>query len=803
MQPFHPIRGSISPLALDDCGPCIFKCAGTGQAVLDRDGSNRPVQLFPIKQDNINSTFYALFLFKNVLQSSSPIRNQWFIVFLARSPGILSITETFLFFLTSYCVVFRSPKSMQTFKWLLMNQQSWMLVFQIFVCDLAKPVVFFPIFGFVAMGLLAAVIVSTTALFEYRHHATLSSNSRLNFSTRTRVLIFVIRFFAGCSAAIALQVVSDELEQGKKYWMENGPCQLDKSETDEMSSFFLSIKGIVTGSILMALCGAIPISEMIFYGVDSYRRVRSPRSTISNHTRQLQLNFLRALLIQECAPLLLAYPEAALYIVFSSVTWVMSIDFNNILMIFFLSHGLFTSLAILSVNRPYREFLLQIFALQVCICDLMRPILYIPVLGYVSYGLLNEVFTPFAQLQIAMALLAAVIVSTTALLEYRHHATLPNDSRLKFSTRTRVLIFIVRFSVGCSVAIVLQGLSEDHIRGRQFWIENAPCRLEKSATDISTSFFFSIEGIYTALLLVSLCAVLPVTEMFFYGVDSYRRIKSPNSTISYQTRQLQLKFLRSLLIQECAPLLIAYPEAVLYIVFSSLTWVMSIDLNNVAILLLLSHGIFTSLAILFVNRPYRDFLFQMFLLQIYICDLVKPIIFVPVLGFGLYGVLNDYFTPFTQFQIALSLAAAVIVSTTALFEYRHHATLPSTSRINFRPPEMLFYGIDSYRRIRSPTSTISNQTRRKQLNFLRALLIQECVPMFIAYPEAVFYVLFSCLTWFMSIDLTNFSIILILTHGLFASIAIIFVNRPYRDFVLQIANCRRRRNSITSRNFKL
>ncbi|CAD6198288.1 unnamed protein product [Caenorhabditis auriculariae] len=429
-----------------------------------------------------------------------------------------------------------------------------MFALQIFVCDLMRPIIFVPVLGYgtygvlngvftpfsqlqLAAALLLAVVVSTTALFEYRHHATLPPDSRLNLPTRIRVVIFIFRFFIGCGVAAGIQVLSNDQEVGRPFWVENAPCQLDKSSTDPSVTFFFTIDGVLTAVSILVTCAVIPLVEMIFYGIHSNLQIRSPSSTISSQSRRLQINFLRALFIQECAPVLIAYPEPVFYISFSCLTWVMYLDLNNLAILLIASHGVFASLAVLLVNRPYREFLLNlitIFVLQLYICDMMRPIVLFPILGYGTY---------------AGALLLAVFVSTTALFEYRHHATLPPDSRLNFSTRFRVLSFIIRFVFAFSASAAIQNLSNDQELGRRFWVENGPCRLEKSATDPSITFFFTIDGALNAVSVLVVCVAIPLAEMIFYGIDSYLRIRSPSSTISTQSRKLQLNFLRALFIQ--------------------------------------------------------------------------------------------------------------------------------------------------------------------------------------------------------------------------------------------------------------
>ncbi|CAD6198291.1 unnamed protein product [Caenorhabditis auriculariae] len=473
---------------------------------------------------------------------------------------IISAIETFLFILTTYCIIFRSPKSMKTFKWLLLHQQFWLFGFQLLICDLIKPILFLPLLGYSTNGLLndifspftqfqiaiaifVLVIVSTAALFEYRHNATLPPDSLLNFSTRTR----------------------------------NAPCQLEESDANPSTTFFFTIQGLSSGALLNVSFTLLPTVEVVFYAIDSYRRCRLPSTTISNQTRQIQLNFLRALIIQECAPLFIAYPEPFFYVLFSSFTWVM------------------------------------LFAWQIYLCDVSRMVLFVPVLGVRTYGILNGILSPFTQYHISLGFFGAVLASTSALFEYRHHAILPPHSRLKLKTPLRLFIFIMRPIYACNMGTVWNFVLNDQVEAKRFWQEHSPCQLEEFEMDTSNVVFFTTDVIRVSVFFGCIFTIPPVLEIIFYVANSFRKIKSSSVTISSQTRRLHYDFLKALCIQECAPVLISYPFPIFYIVVSSLIGLMSIDLNNLAILITLTHGISVGLAVILVNRPYREFLYKMIL----------------------------------------------------------------------------------------------------------------------------------------------------------------------------------------------
>ncbi|CAD6198292.1 unnamed protein product [Caenorhabditis auriculariae] len=262
---------------------------------------------------------------------------------------ILSVLETTVMFLAIYCIIFESPKSMKTFRWLLLNQQVWILILQIVLGGLIQPVLYIPASGgrvhgllsgiispstqyYIAFFIIGCVVASTVALFEYRYQAILPNNSILKLSNKTRTIMF-----------IAL------------------PCLPDEALSIKYTVFVepMNFKFVI---VFLVLAGVPSFVEAAFYVLGSFRRLNPfINRGYSDKTRQLQWSFLKALMIQEAVPILLTYPGPIIYFIFSAYTRYINTDLNNLAVLILMSHGMFSGLAVILVNKPYREFFCRIF----------------------------------------------------------------------------------------------------------------------------------------------------------------------------------------------------------------------------------------------------------------------------------------------------------------------------------------------------------------------------------------------------------------------------------------------------------
>ncbi|CAD6198294.1 unnamed protein product [Caenorhabditis auriculariae] len=221
--------------------------------------------------------------------------------------------------------------------------------------------------------------------------------------------------------------------------------------------------------------------------------------------------------------------------------------------------------------------------LQMVLGSLIRPVLYFPASGATVNGPLIKLLSPPMQYYFSFFIVGCVVASTVALFEYRFQAILPENSAFKFSTRTRVIIFA-----------------------------SLPC-LPEEALSKSSTVFLEPENLKFVFIFCAIAWCQCVVEGFFYVISSIRKLNPyVKHECSDRTKQLQWSFLKALLIQECAPILIAYPLPALYVSFSCYTGYMNMDLNNIAVLILMSHGMLSGVAVILVNKPYRQFCCRLF-----------------------------------------------------------------------------------------------------------------------------------------------------------------------------------------------
>lgn len=86
--------------------------------------------------------------------------------------------------------------------------------------------------------------------------------------------------------------------------------------------------------------------------------------------------------------------------------------------------------------------------------------------------------------------------------------------------------------------------------------------------------------------------------------------------------------------------------------------------------------------------------------------------------------------------------------------------------------------------------TLSKKASQMQKQFFIALCIQFSVPLIVVLiPES--YLIYSAVTKNLDIALTNISMICFSTHGLFSTIVMLVVHKPYRQATLQILKIKR------------
>ncbi|CAI5449637.1 unnamed protein product [Caenorhabditis angaria] len=90
-----------------------------------------------------------------------------------------------------------------------------------------------------------------------------------------------------------------------------------------------------------------------------------------------------------------------------------------------------------------------------------------------------------------------------------------------------------------------------------------------------------------------------------------------------------------------------------------------------------------------------------------------------------------------------------------------------------------------YHLVFTNSSSVSEKTRKLQLQFLSMLIIQITIP-FIALVLPTSIMIITFLTGIISQKINNFTMILYATHGIFSNFSLIFCHKPYRDHLFRI-----------------
>ncbi|EFO95520.1 hypothetical protein CRE_09455 [Caenorhabditis remanei] len=92
----------------------------------------------------------------------------------------------------------------------------------------------------------------------------------------------------------------------------------------------------------------------------------------------------------------------------------------------------------------------------------------------------------------------------------------------------------------------------------------------------------------------------------------------------------------------------------------------------------------------------------------------------------------------------------------------------------------------------------SQRTTQLQREFFKAVCIQVSLP-FVVFMTAAGYILSTIYTNNYDMAFSNFSVIMISSHGLFSTIIMLFIHKPYRTETLKILGIKRfyKNNKVT------
>ncbi|EFP08907.1 hypothetical protein CRE_18062 [Caenorhabditis remanei] len=278
---------------------------------------------------------------------------------------------------TIYCILKKTPRAMDSVKFVLLNAHCWSCYCDILICSLITPYFFFPTISGFPVGLLRVIGVPTSvqvfigfvsclfmgtslvALFENRSSCIPSNRFRIT-KRRSRFLYYLFN----CTVIIAYLIPPfcnvPEQESAKLFLLKTIPCPTEEFFYTEVfvwtiDKFWYNYLWITTGSIILIL-----FSQIIFYSVCCiYYLYISTAVIISPKTRKYQRSFFLGTVAQVVVPFIFFVMPLASGISFIYFDYY-NPALNNSCVLFFSLHGFASTITIALVHNPYRTFLIKV-----------------------------------------------------------------------------------------------------------------------------------------------------------------------------------------------------------------------------------------------------------------------------------------------------------------------------------------------------------------------------------------------------------------------------------------------------------
>ncbi|CAP22679.1 Protein CBG01403 [Caenorhabditis briggsae] len=269
-----------------------------------------------------------------------------------------------------YCILEKTPKTMGSVKLLLLNIHTCGFFLDILITILGVPYGIFPAMagyglGFVDLpGLCLYLIVMTInaisvgifLIFENRFFILFAENS---WWRHFRKPVFVASYAVSVIYFLPAQFLIPEQEGARKFVWESLGCQ--PVLPTHRNLFVLSLDYSVIARSIFIACGMVQIEMNVFFWLNVYYlMIAKPSTKISQRTQQLQKKLVKALFVQGIATIdLFAIPIAT--VVYIMNVWYHNQAINNLVFVGLAFHGTASSLIMIFIHKPYRDFVLSPF----------------------------------------------------------------------------------------------------------------------------------------------------------------------------------------------------------------------------------------------------------------------------------------------------------------------------------------------------------------------------------------------------------------------------------------------------------
>ncbi|CAI5453252.1 unnamed protein product [Caenorhabditis angaria] len=188
------------------------------------------------------------------------------------------------------------------------------------------------------------------------------------------------------------------------------------------------------------------------------------------------------------------------------------------------------------------------------------------------------------------------------------------------SKRKRVIYHLINLIFGCCIILPIYFEKIDNDKERMMisakYPEMPPRFFEKQTHVVTTQTNL-------AIILVFIETILMTSQLLYFPIHTIFYLTKKSSQLSEHTREMQLRFVISLILQVCIPVtVLALP-----IMFNIVVIYLGIHnqiMNNTTLLIMSTHGFFASLCVIYNHEPYRKFTIRLFLCLTNRIEIEKP-----------------------------------------------------------------------------------------------------------------------------------------------------------------------------------
>ncbi|EGT31538.1 hypothetical protein CAEBREN_31653 [Caenorhabditis brenneri] len=268
----------------------------------------------------------------------------------------------------AYCILIKTPSIMQSVKWNLFNFHFWNCFCDIGFSLLTTPFVIVPAFAWYPLGIfnyfgistawqtiilvyiVCVVFVSIIGIFENRYLVLIACDHTWR---KFRTTYFIFNLLIACLTFVPFIFTLPDQNEARQFFLDRWKCAPDYAPLDTVFFLATATRFVArTGGVVVAF---FFIQIIVFYKLTGKVLKQQMGRNISKNTAELLKKFRETLMIQLSIPVfIMLFPIA--YLGASNWLWFHFQFLNNISFIIISSHGFFSTIVMLIVHRPYREF---------------------------------------------------------------------------------------------------------------------------------------------------------------------------------------------------------------------------------------------------------------------------------------------------------------------------------------------------------------------------------------------------------------------------------------------------------------